>query len=238
MTLSQRLNQLIAAITQLATATAQNAMANQSINQKLSAILLSQQKLEREVLANTLALQKLSDAMTQSQQALVDMFQFSKHCCAEVNGKLDQILDILNHQLRTMTLRFFDEHGNPLTQENGMPFQLTDGGAGSHLFVVPSETDAAGNPVTVDPTKIGYAVSDATALTLTVNNGSAPMDSPDVPGQQIAPGGCEVAAVAAAGHLGSFQITGTDSSNNLSVQDNITVVSGAATVLGINGTVV
>ncbi len=118
-----------------------------------------------------------------------------------------------------------------------MPFQLTDGGAGSHLFLSAAETDAAGNPVTIDPTTISYGVSDPTAFTVTLNQTTSPVASPDVPGQMIAPGGAEIAAIGTAGHLGAFQVTGTDSSNNLNQQDTITVVSGTATSLTMSGTV-
>lgn len=113
-----------------------------------------------------------------------------------------------------------------------MPVTLTDGGKGSTVIASPSETDAAGNPVTVDPTKITWSASDPTALTLTPNPTTAPVTSSD--GQTVPPGGCEIAAAGTAGHLGAFQLTESDTSNGLTAVDTVTVVAGSATALGIN----
>lgn len=113
--------------------------------------------------------------------------------------------------------------------EQIMPVQITDKQA---VVVTPSETDADGNPVQVNPANISYSVSDPTALTLQVNNTASPVAAPD--SQSIPPGGAWVQAVQAAGHLGAFQLSSTDSGNSLNAQDTVTVVAGAATALSMN----
>lgn len=116
---------------------------------------------------------------------------------------------------------------------HGMPIQLTDAGAGSSTIVTPSETDAAGNPVTVDPTAITYGVSDPTAFTLTPNNTTSPISGTDGAGNAVTipPGGCQYKAIGTTGHTGQFQATSQDTANSLNAQDTITVVAGKATVL-------
>ncbi len=114
----------------------------------------------------------------------------------------------------------------------GMPVTLTDTGAGSTVIATPSETDALGNAVTVDPTQIGWAVSDATAINVQANPTATAATSPD--GQTIPPGGAWFQAAQSVGHLGAFQVTETDASNSLTAVDTVTVVSGKATTIGIN----
>jgi hypothetical protein len=118
----------------------------------------------------------------------------------------------------------------------GMPIQLTDSGAGSSTIVTPAETDAAGNPVTVDPTKMTYGVSDPTAFTVTANNTTSPVSGTDGAGNPVTipPGGCQYKAIGTAGHTGSFQATSQDTANSLNAQDTITVVPGKATALTMN----
>jgi len=186
----------------------------------------------------TAQLNKVGSAISFSFSQVLQQLQTIQDTQAAEGVQLQLIIDTLGHQFRSLTITYRDESGNIIPKEIGMPFQLTDGGAGSHLFATPTETDAAGNPVTIDPTKITYAASDPTAFTITPNATASPIPSPDVPGQTIPPGGAEIAAVATAGHLGSFQITVVDTGNNIQAQDTVTVVSGAATALTIGGTVV
>lgn len=112
---------------------------------------------------------------------------------------------------------------------NLMPVQITDKQA---VVITPSETDAVGNPVTLDPTQISYAVSDTSALTLVTNPTASPVAAPD--GQQIPAGGAWIQAAQQAGHLGSFQVTSHDAANNLDAQDTVTVVNSAGTSLTMN----
>jgi len=196
-----------------------------------TAVLQNQSNMQAQI-------NKLGSAVLFSFSQVLQQSQVTQDALVAQGIQLQLILDTLGHQFRSLTITYHDESGNPIPKEIGMPFQLTDGGAGSHLFATPTETDAAGNPVTIDPTKITYAASDPTAFTITSNSTASPIPSPDVPGQTIAPGGAEIAAVSTAGHLGSFQITVADTGNHIQAQDTVTVVSGAATALTIGGTVV
>src|ERR1700740_760768 len=94
-------------------------------------------------------LQKIYSAVTRDEQTDLQEEQelISIEDILAVQGKkIDRILLILEHQFSTFTVTFKDEQG----QELNMPFQLTDSGTGSHLFLSAAETDAAGNPVTID----------------------------------------------------------------------------------------
>ena len=205
----------------------------QNTTSRLEKILRLCEKNEILLLKQQKALEKIEGqigTIPQLSQSIADLSTL----LGAIKTELDGVADAVEHQFRTLTIVAYNEKGEQVT----MPFQLTDGGTGSHVFLTAAETDAAGNPVTIDPTKITWGVSDPSALTVTANPTASPVDSPDVPGQQIAPGGAEVAAVAAAGHLGAFQVTSQDTGNNLQAQDTITVVSGAATSLVMSGTVV
>ena len=92
----------------------------------------------------------------------------------------------------------------------GMPGILTDTQSISASI---AETDAAGQPVTIDPTKVTWTVGDPTISALTQNpDGSASFKALKV---------------------GTTSVGVTDSSNGLSAQDTLTVTAGAATTLTI-----
>ena len=99
------------------------------------------------------------------------------------------------------------------------------------VVVTPSELDAVGNTVTIDPTQISYTTSDSAAITIQANNTTAAVAAPD--GQSIPPGGAWFQAAQSAGHLGPFQVTSHDAAKSLDAQDVITVVSAAATALSM-----
>jgi len=91
-----------------------------------------------------------------------------------------------------------------------MPAQLTDT---QSIPATISETDAAGQPVTINPATVTWTVNDPTVVTLTQNaDGSATFKAEKV---------------------GTTGVGVTDSSNGLSAQDTLTVTAGAATALVI-----
>ena len=91
-----------------------------------------------------------------------------------------------------------------------MPGTMTDV---QSISAVISETDAAGQPVTFDPSKVTWTVGDPTIAQLTSN--------PD--------GSATFKALA----VGTTQVSAADSSNGLSAQDTLTVTAAAATSLVI-----
>src|SRR2546430_2761532 len=91
-----------------------------------------------------------------------------------------------------------------------MPGQMTDS---QSIVASIGETDAAGQPVTFDPTKVTWTVGDATIASLTQN--------PD--------GSATFKALA----VGTTPVGVTDSGSGLSAQDTLTVTAGAATTLNI-----
>ena len=92
----------------------------------------------------------------------------------------------------------------------GMPGQMTDT---QSISATISETDAAGQPVTITPSTVTWSVGDATIAALTQN----------------ADGSATFKALA----VGTTSVAVTDSSNGLSAQDTLTVTAGAATSLVI-----
>lgn len=188
-------------------------MSDAVLNKLTEAIKASAQAITNQNVAIALNTQALA---TQTQSLLL------------LTSVLQKIEDDLNPKPVKIQLKFDDK-------EPGMPIQLTDSGAGSSAIATPAETDAAGNPVTVDPTAITYGVSDPSAFTLTPNNTNSDMPGTDGAGNPVTipAGGCQFKAIGTAGHLGAFQATVQDSKNNLSGQDTVTVVSGAATSLSI-----
>ena len=94
-----------------------------------------------------------------------------------------------------------------------MPGTMTDT---QSIDAFPSETDAAGNPVTIDPTKITWTVGDPTIASST----------PKTDGS----GGTNFKAL---GPLGTTQVAVSDSSNGLAAQDTLSVTSAGATALSI-----
>jgi hypothetical protein len=134
-----------------------------------------------------------------------------------VEDHVEEILATLSGQFRSLEIKYFDQNGNPIPKETGMPLQMTDI---QSVSATVSEVDAAGNPVPLDLTAntVAWTVSDPTILTLTQNpDGSA--------------------SIKAAGKLGASQVavsaTPTAGGTALNVQDTITVVNSAATGLAI-----
>jgi len=178
----------------------------------------------------TAAIESQTTAVTANTQALAASAQAISALALSLNS-LVSVLSRIDTDLNPKPVRLimlFD--GKDL---QGMPIQLTDSGAGSSTIVTPAETDAAGNPVTVDPTKMTYGASDPTAFTITANNTTSPISGTDGAGNPVTipPGGCQYKSIGTAGHTGSFQATSQDTANNLNAQDTITVVPGAATAL-------
>lgn len=95
-------------------------------------------------------------------------------------------------------------------EQPGMPASITDTQSISASI---SETDAAGQPVTIDPTQVAWSVGDPSIAELTQN----------------ADGSASFKALA----VGQTQVAVTDKSNGLSAQDVLTVTSGPATSLVI-----
>lgn len=168
--------------------------------------------------ANTAAITSQSTAINNNTSAL---------------NNLTSILTKIEGDLNPKPVRIQIQFDN---QEPGMPIQLTDSGAGSSTIATAAEVDAAGNPVTIDPATITWGVSDPSAITVTANNTTSPMQGTDGAGAAVTipPGGAQFKAVGTVGHLGAFQATVNDTKNNLNAQDTITVVAGSATALSIN----
>lgn len=89
-----------------------------------------------------------------------------------------------------------------------MPASITDV---QSISATIAEKDAAGQPVTFDPTKVTWTVGDATIVALTQN----------------ADGSASFKALA----VGTTQVAVSDSGSGLSAQDTLTVTAGAATSL-------
>jgi len=102
--------------------------------------------------------------------------------------------------------------GKPQPPQKGtsMPAQMTDT---QSIGATISETDAAGQPVTINPATVAWSVNDPSIASLTQN--------PD--------GSATFKALA----VGTTGVGVTDSSNGLSAQDTLTVTAGAATSLVI-----
>lgn len=98
----------------------------------------------------------------------------------------------------------------PTKGHTQMPAQMTDT---QSIGATISETDAAGQPVTIDPAQVVWTVNDPSIAQLTQN--------PD--------GSATFKALA----VGSTGVGVTDNSNGLSAQDTLTVTAGAATSLVI-----
>lgn len=95
-------------------------------------------------------------------------------------------------------------------EKPGMPGQMTDV---QTISASVAEQDAAGQPVTIDPTKISWTVGDPTVASVATNpDGTAAFKALKV---------------------GQTSVAVTDSSNGLSAQDTLTVTAGAATSLVI-----
>jgi len=161
-------------------------------------------KLSQDVQAQTVIV-KLLEQQNVEQGAQLDTLE----------EQVTEILATLSHQFRSLVISYFDQHGNPIPKELGMPLQLTDI---QSVSATVSEVDAAGNPVPLDPgATVVWTVSDATILTSTQN--------PD-----------NSVSLKAAGPLGSsqvaVQVTNPDGSV-LNAQDTVNVVASAATGLAI-----
>lgn len=186
-------------------------------------------QLVEAIRSNTLATTQLSLAISLGSNEQSTAINNNTKTLNDLTSILKKIEDDLNPKPVKLVIQFQN-------QEPGMPIQLTDSGAGSSAIATPSEVDAAGNQVTVDPASIQWGVSDPSAITVTANNTATDMPATDGAGNSVTipPGGAQFKAVGTAGHLGAFQATVQDTKNNLNAQDTVTVVGGAATALSIN----
>jgi hypothetical protein len=135
-----------------------------------------------------------------------------------INKKLDEILALGQIQTNQLSVQFKFEDGSIKNSLGGLMFKLTDV---QSVTATASETDAKGNPVTLNPASLVWASADTTKVSVTQNpDGSA--------------------VFAAVGPLTALP-DGTDPGVQVSVTDGhltqvdfIQVVPSEATTIGIN----
>jgi len=127
-------------------------------------------------------------------------------------NQLKQVIDLLKQILARLT----PQPATSITitfegEKPGMPATMTDVQSVSATI---SEKDAAGQPVTFDPTQIRWTINDSLIAALTQN--------PD--------GSASFKALA----VGTTTVGVSDTASGLSAQDTLTVTAGAATSLVIS----